>query len=339
MYVSVAKNACTALKWMMAHLGGEDAEHFELGLSPYTSRIDAIHDRKQWRKVARLGDLPERVLAELHPDNGWLVFGVVRDPRSRCFSAWQNKLLLRSPHYTRWRSEPWYPRFPQEPEAIREDFARFVDVLVDNPDHPLHVDTHFRTQTRLLRRDTVTYSHIYDISEIGRLKADVTAHLQDLGWSGELFLPRSNETPLRATSAVFADGVREKLEAVYASDFKRFGERWDFADITDEEWTPGALEDARRLAGDWRRMAELRDIALDLRTDSEQLRARVAALEAQPAGVFAVLRRSLIRLRRLALRRAEPVARQLAEPVVKRRGTQTAAWRLLRRLRRALDRP
>ena len=56
-------------------------------------------------------------------DNGWFVFGVVRDPRPRCFSAWQNKLLLGSPSYTQWRREPWYPRFPDHPEAIREDFA------------------------------------------------------------------------------------------------------------------------------------------------------------------------------------------------------------------------
>jgi Sulfotransferase family len=339
MYVSVAKNACTALKWMMADLGGEDAEHFTLGLSPYTSRIDGIHDRTQWRKVARLGDLPEHVLAELHPDNGWLVFGVVRDPRPRCFSAWQNKLLLGSPNYTQWRREAWYPRFPAEPEAIREDFARFVDMLARNPDHPLHVDTHFRTQTRLLRRDAVPYSHIYDISEMGRLKADVTAHLQGFGWSGELFLPRSNETPLRATKALFADGVREQLEAVYASDFKRFGRRWDFADIPDEEWTADALEDARRLAGDWRRMAELRDIGLELRRETEQLRTRVAALETEPVEVTAVLRRRLVRLHRLALLRAEPVARQLAEPVSDRLGRESVPRRLLRWLARALGRP
>jgi hypothetical protein len=133
--------------------------------------------------------------------------------------------------------------------------------------------------------------------------------------------------------------VREQLEAIYASDFKRFGRRWDFGDIPDEEWTADALEDARRLAGDWRRMAELRDIGLELRRESEQLRARVAALETEPVEVTAVLRRALVRLRRLALLRAEPVARQLAEPVSDRLRPESAPRRLLRWLARAVGRP
>lgn len=306
MYVSLAKNACTTLKWMMANLGGEDPSRFKLGLTPFTNEFDVIHDRSQWRRVKRLGDLDPEVRDAIGPDNGWLVFSVVRDPRPRCFSAWQNKLLFNGPNYTRWRGEPWYPRFPRDAATIRTDFAKFVDMLAHHPDHPLRTDTHFRSQTQLLRQDCVTYSQIYDISELSRLRDDVTSHLASFGWSGELYLPRLNETPLRAVASAFAPKVRAQLEEIYAADFEQFGVGWDFADIRDEPWPSSAIAEAQRMAGAGRRMAELRDIGLRHKRQVSKLEQRVAELE---SAAPVTLPRLEYRLRELARRLAAALDR------------------------------
>lgn len=303
MYVSLAKNACTSLKWMMAEIAGEDLESFTPGLSPYVNDIEAIHDRRQWRRAVALGQLPQGVRAGIRPDNGWFIFTAVRDPRSRCFSAWQNKMLLDSPGYTKWRQEPWHPRFPTDRDQIAEDFASFVDLLLANPEHPLMTDSHFRTQTRLLRRDVVDYSRIYEIHELGELRRDLAAHLESTGWSGELVLRRDNDTPLRATARMFEGGVREKLEQIYATDFRRYGKFWDFAAIeAAAEWSDAALLEAQRQATSGHRIGDLRDFALASQRDVRRLASRVSKFEAVPTAsipTFRVVPR-LPRLRRVA---------------------------------------
>ena len=102
MYVSVPKNACTSLKWLFAGLAGEDLDDLrrgDLGFSP--TREGQVHQRQRWRPHTQLSGLDPAIRASIAPANGWFVFGVVRDPRLRLFSAWQDKYLLRAPG---WRS-------------------------------------------------------------------------------------------------------------------------------------------------------------------------------------------------------------------------------------------
>lgn len=313
MYVSLAKNACTALKWMMATLGGEDTSRFTLGLRPYTNDMDVIHDRRQWRKVLRVSEVDPKIRAEMAPENGWLIFSVVRDPLPRTFSGWQNKLLLNSPTHARWSAERWYPRFPQDQETIVADFAAFVDMLANNPKHPLHEDTHFRSQVRLLRGDKIKYTRLYDISEMAQLRADVSAHLAGFGWSGELYLPRSNESPLRPIAAVFPDKVRAQLEQIYARDFKRFGQHWDSDKIPDIPWSKDAIAEAQRMTAAGRRMTEMRRIGLEQQREIARLERQIRTMERGWAGVALRVARHGRRLRRRLIAVLTRVAPGLAE--------------------------
>src|SRR4051812_33341068 len=229
-FQSLNKNACTSLKWMMADLAGEDLEAFRAGSRALVSDAEAVHNRELWLVSPMLDSLSPEQRAEIHPDHGWFIFAVVRDPRLRLFSAWQNKLLIETPHSTVWSANPWYPRHPLTRETVIEDFAKFVEHLEAHPEHALRVnDPHFRDQTELLVEHAVPYSRIYEIGEMKQLRADLAQHLQAQGHSGELYLPKANPTPLRAIGAVFENGVREQIERIYAADFKRFGHLWDFS--------------------------------------------------------------------------------------------------------------
>lgn len=283
MYVQIHKNACTSLKWMMADMAGEDPAGFSPTLWPSVSEHDDIHDRNRWRNVPRLDRMSPEERAQIHPDNGWFVFAVVRDPRSRMFSAWQNKLLLENPGYRGYRNHPWYPRHPLSAETVVEDFAKFVDLFVREPDHrSRHKDGHFRDQTEMLHEDVIPYTKIYDIRELGEMRADLEKHLEALGWEGRLNLPRINDTPLRVNAQPFANGVREQVEKIYAADFEQFGDRWDYAHIEKQPaWTDDELREAEWRATFGRRIGYLRGEAVRLTAQAAAERKRANAQKAR----------------------------------------------------------
>jgi len=281
-FMSLNKNACTSLKWMMADLAGEDLSSFSSGLQPFVVDEDAVHDRQQWKVALRLPRLDPAIVADIHPDNGWFVFAVVRDPRLRFFSAWQNKMLLEHPANTGWRPQPWFPRHPVTEASIVEDFARFTEFVDERPGHSLRVDAHFRSQVDLLVEDVVPYSRIYDVTRLGELRDDLTAHLQAIGRPAELYLPRTNHTPLHARGALFENGVRERIERMYAADFDRFGDRWDFTStLRAPDWSAQELAEVDLVAAMSRRMAELRVIAVEERTRADDATERATRAESE----------------------------------------------------------
>jgi len=275
LFVQVNKNACTSLKWMLAGIAGEDLEAFRPSLHAATSEQDDIHDRRQWRMVPRLDAMTAEQRAQIHPDNGWFVFAVTRDPRSRLFSAWQSKLLLENPGYTRYRNENWYPRHPLTAKTVVQDFAKLVRVFERWPNLRFRSDPHFCDQVKLLHLHAVTYTKIYDIAELSSLTSDLQRHLDSVGWTGTLHLPRLNDTPLHTNGQPFANGIAERIEKIYAKDFEMFGDRWDFGRIERQpEWTDEALHEAEWHAIYGRRIGYLRSEALEYRTKAAHQRER-----------------------------------------------------------------
>jgi hypothetical protein len=293
-FVSLAKNACTTMKWVIADLAREDVAGFSAGLKPYVAEEYSVHDRRLFKNALYPDEVPRSVLAEIDPDRGWFVFAIVRDPRVRLFSAWQDKLLLQDPAYRRFCDEPWYPGAPEDAETVVADFARFVKMVSADPAPEVRRDTHFAGQTRKLMLDKVPYSRIYSIEQMAELHRDLTAHVQRLGWSGPLNFRRFNDTPLRANAAVFADGVREQIEAMYRGDFATFGEMWDFVAIEKvPDWTAAQIREVQVRTALTRRLGDVRGIALEYRSRYER-----AAAEAQRRRAGARARRLLGRLRR-----------------------------------------
>jgi uncharacterized membrane-anchored protein YhcB (DUF1043 family) len=243
LYISTAKNACTSLKWLIAELAGEDLARFRPGLSPTIVDGQAVHQRHLFEHTPRLDQISADLRRTISPDNGWFVFSVLRDPRVRLFSAWENKMLMHNPHFRRFRHEAWYPPVPVDAEDVVRSFAQFVDLLDKQPDHEVHLDTHFASQTSLVRRDIVTYSKLYEISELNSaLLPDLATHLRTFGWDGELTLRRSNDTPLWANGQALTEPICSQIERIYADDFANFGTRWDLTKVlAAPEWTPAAL--------------------------------------------------------------------------------------------------
>jgi hypothetical protein len=195
-------------------------------------------------------------VARISPDNGWFVFGALRDPWSRLWSAWQSKFLVRANRYVRnYRDEPFFPRVPQRASDIVEDFRTFVELAPWTTDPRLAEDLHFRPQVRALQPEAIPFTRIYDLREFGTMTADLHAHLQTIGQDKELYVPRANETPVPMSREVWAGGLKERVEQLYREDFDAFGERWDFDRLkfAPDGWTQDAVNHAayQTEANDW----------------------------------------------------------------------------------------
>lgn len=249
-FVDVAKNASTSIKWLLAEISGQDLERFRTGSGFAPTPRQTIHRRAAWRDVPRLQDLDAELRREISPDNGWFVFGVVRDPRLRAWSAWQSKFLVGNPLHTRVKfpDAPWLPRVPRSDRDVVEDFRRFVDVLGGPGGVALLADSHFAPQVRLLREDVVPYSNLYETSGLPTLLTDLRHHLESVGAPRRCELSRENETPLAVAGRAFGPDVLPVLERVYRDDLARFGHLWDFAGTLakDAEWSADAFRDVRR---------------------------------------------------------------------------------------------
>ena len=265
-YVSVNKAACTSMKWLVAGLQGERPEQFHISMSREVGRAMTIHKRSLWEHTPMLHRLPRARLEAISPEAGWFIFAVVRHPAARVWSAWQSKLLLREPAWVeRFGHEPWFPRVPTTTEEIAEDFARFVQFIDEEPDHPMARNRHVAPQARLLVPDRMEYSRIYGTREIPQLLSDLETHLRAQGWEGKLVLPNSNETPLRPLASFFTDPVRERIRRVYAEDFERFGYADDLPDSLDrsDRYSAEALGEVARLVD---RAERINDVILRART-------------------------------------------------------------------------
>ena len=274
-YVAVSKAACTSLKWLVADVMGEDPERFHAVPSRMVSRDMCIHLRGRWRRTPTLHSLSDDELAAI--DDSWMVFTVVRHPSARLFSAWQSKMLLREPRWViKHGDDPWFPRVPASTDDVVEDFDRFAAAIAADPDGRVMRDRHFMPQFKEAAPDRMPYTRIYDTSEIGVLMGDLERHLRAHGYTGELRLKSSNETPLRPLERAFTPAVRAALEALYADDYAQLGY---------DELLPPKLhagdEYPRAVFDEIARLVERHERIGDLATLAEQ--AKAAAKPAPPA--------------------------------------------------------
>lgn len=247
-YISVTKVACTSLRWMVADLVGEDFEMFYRAPAAHQSRLMTIHThRTLWEHSPQLKDVDPELMTQISRDNGWFIFAVVRDPWSRLWSGWQSKFLVRHAGYVAgYGDEPWFPRVPEKPSDVIEDWTRFINARPWATNAELAKDVHFKPQVASVRPQGINYTQIYDITNMSQLFADIRAHLESVGKAQPLYLPRANETPLALTAEVLSNGIAEAIKDSYQVDFDAFGERWSVDDLrfVPDGWTMDAIRAA-----------------------------------------------------------------------------------------------
>jgi hypothetical protein len=261
LFLPVPKAGCTTLLWLLSELAGIPAENFARSARPEVSRELTVHDMSLWRPEHRLAAYDAERRSEMVGDDGWLRFAVVRDPRTRLWSAWQSKLLLREPRFAdAFGAEPWFPRIPSCPADLVEDFRAFVGAVGAGAAR----DVHWAVQSQLTRQ--LALDHVGRVEQLG----DTIAVLRDHVGS----LPAPSRTHTNATMLPLPRDAYDAhsgavLRGIYSADFEAFGydDAIDGVGIDRVDWERqahdalasihAAIEHSTRV-GDLHRVAEQR---------------------------------------------------------------------------------
>ena len=229
LFLPVPKAGCTSVLWLLAEMAGLEAEQFARSPLPEVSPALTVHDMNVWGAGRRLGDFegPERdrILSE----DGWLRFSLVRHPGTRLWSAWQSKLLLREPRFVEELGDaPWFPRVPDDPAHVVEDFRRFVAALPGGNAE----DVHWAVQRHLT--DQLPLDHIGRVERLPETLTVLRAHVGDAVWPGRP--GRENRSPLGMPAHAYDEGALAIMHERHAADLDGFGyDRLELA-AADPDW-------------------------------------------------------------------------------------------------------
>jgi hypothetical protein len=216
LFLPIPKAGCTSVLWLLAELAGIPAETFAQSALPEVSPALTVHDTSLWGEKNRLADYEGEERERVFTEEGWFRFSVVRHPGTRLWSAWQSKLLLREPRFVAtFGEEPWFPRVPERPADLVEDFRRFVAAL---PGGAVE-DVHWAVQHDLVGQLPLT--HVGQVERMPETLALLRAHVSDELWPAET--GRENRTRLPMPPDAFDDAAAAVLHERYRVDFQHFG--------------------------------------------------------------------------------------------------------------------
>jgi Sulfotransferase family len=199
---------------------------------PEVSPALTVHDMSLWGEGHRLADYEGEERKRVLEEDGWFRFAVVRHPGQRLWSAWQSKLLLREPRFvTLFGEEPWFPRLPEDPLEVVEDFRRFVAAL---PSGNVE-DAHWAVQSSLANQ--LPLSHVGRVERLDETLALLSEHIgREVGPAAR----RENRMALPIPPFAYEEAARDILLTRYADDFEQYGYEADEAPADPEsetEWS------------------------------------------------------------------------------------------------------
>ncbi len=219
LYVSVPKVACTRVKQILQEFEGY----------PVPEDLAELHNRpdrgKQW--VPSLSDLSVDEYKEALDSAEWFRFSFVRNPYTRLFSAYKNKIRFLGdpdPVFGYVRDEIYrtygYPSRSDKPARVVA-FRDFVHFVCEAPRN--RMDAHWAPQTQLLRLDLIKYDLI---GRFENFQSDLTQILGKLGASPEIkerAQKKVNQTSQRYSTPPFDRETASWVYDVYRDDFVNFG--------------------------------------------------------------------------------------------------------------------
>jgi Sulfotransferase family len=216
MFLPVPKAGCTSVLWVLASLAGIPEEKFAQSGMPEVSPALTVHDMSLWRAEHRLAEYEGAERERLLTEDGWFRFSLVRHPATRLWSAWQSKLLLREPRFVEeFGDRPWFPRPPDDPAHLVEDFRHFVAALKE----PGAEDVHWAVQHELVEQLPLT--HVGRVERLPDTLALLRAHVPAELWSGES--GRENRSPLPMPPHAYDSDAAAVLHERHRVDFRNYG--------------------------------------------------------------------------------------------------------------------
>jgi hypothetical protein len=144
----------------------------------------------------------------------------VRDPVSRAYSAWENRIFLRAHRRAATLAELAHDVLADGRVDLTASFAHFAKVLGDDAD-PFMADHHFQPQSLLVRPDLVNYSLLVRVDQPGEI--DSFARVLSERSGKQIVASRLNEGLGVNVERVCDAHTANRLMATYALDYETFG--------------------------------------------------------------------------------------------------------------------
>jgi len=219
MYMPTTKVACSSLKLLLAQSEGSyNEEASRVILTPHIFQEQTIHDYRV-HGLVRFFDLPEREQWKIITSPEWFRIAALRDPLSRAYSAWENRVFLRR---------------PGTPDVIME---RSPDVVIDGKidlaatfknfarefalDQPAFMgDRHFTPQFNTLCSDQLDYTHVIRVDKLGEL--DRLAQILNERSGKNLKPSRLNSGLGIKLAQVYDQETADIVSGIYVEDYRWF---------------------------------------------------------------------------------------------------------------------
>jgi sulfotransferase famil protein len=235
LYLPVPKAGWTTIGWLLADVAGLPSDLFAQSTLPGVSTALTIHDMSLWGEGFRLGDYEGKERERILTEDGWFRFSVVRNPAPRLWSGWHSKLLLREPRFFEmFGEEPWFPRIPERPEDLVEDFRRFTAAVGAGEAE----DVHWAIQSELVER--LPLDHVGRLERLDDTLELLREHVGAENWPTQT--RQENTTPVRLPPHAYDEATAATLNRHFAPDFQRFGYAPVSADADEkavEQWRDG----------------------------------------------------------------------------------------------------
>lgn len=223
-YAGVDKAANTGMKWWMAEIEGLVPE-IEKAIQDHLPGTGpkAIHSLFPMVAPHLVLDSFGRI-RQIFDSKQFFCFTVVRNPFTRVFSAWADKIVAGTHIHTRKLlfDKDFYEKPVLTVKDASKSFEDFVLWLHHGAEH-LRADRHWMPQFFLLRPDLLRYDFVGKLEQREELVQRLSA-LVGGGCPGPLQGKRIfNKTRLSYHPDFFTEQARDMISRLYADDFRAFG--------------------------------------------------------------------------------------------------------------------
>ena len=251
LYAPTTKAACTTIKLMLATAEGTHNPGVANKLAiMHVSLAQTIH-HPQVNGLRTLANFSTRNQRQMLNSPDWLRVTSLRDPVSRSYSAWENRILMRAHRRTTTLAELAHDVHTDGQLDLAASFSHFAKVLGEQA-KVFMTDHHFLPQATLTRPDLINYTTTTRVDQPGEL--DRLAQLLTVR-SGKTIAPqRLNEGLGMPLDRVCDVDAANRIMTTYAVDYETFG-------FARRDWSPTVapllLNDTEaRLLGQYRRTLE-----------------------------------------------------------------------------------
>ncbi|MEK7292362.1 MAG: sulfotransferase family 2 domain-containing protein [Actinomycetota bacterium] len=219
MYVPTTKVACSSIKLLLSLSEGSYNEAAtKIVITPNISQEQTIHNYRV-HGLTRFFDLSVKEQWHIITSPDWIRIATLRDPLSRAYSSWENRVFLRSPGTPPVIIERSPDILVDGRIDIAASFKNFaVQFAKDNPS--FMIDDHFRPQFNTLYRDQLDYTHVICVDQHGEM--DRLAQILNERSGKNLKPERLNSGLGIKPIQVYDKDTADIVAGIYAEDYRWF---------------------------------------------------------------------------------------------------------------------